>query len=66
MSSAPPPPAYQGIPAGLMPRCTVEDIPLKTTADIVTSRGIYKEGFEKCAATVDAIRAHDAKARNAK
>ncbi|WP_442947303.1 Rz1-like lysis system protein LysC [Novosphingobium sp.] len=65
VASAPPPPAYEGIPAGLMARCTVKDIPLETTADIVTSRGIYKEGFEKCAAKVDAIRAHDAEARAA-
>ncbi|MBO9724298.1 MAG: hypothetical protein J7530_07985 [Novosphingobium sp.] len=46
-----------------MARCTVTDVPLETTADIVTSRGIYKEGFEKCAAKVDAIREHDAAAR---
>lgn len=44
VASAPPAPAYQGIPPGLMPRCTAEDIPLKTAADIVTSRGINKEG----------------------
>lgn len=55
--------AYQGIDAGLMARCTVKDVPLETTADIVTSRGIYKEGFEKCAAKVDAIPEHDAEAR---
>lgn len=34
-----------------------------TTGDIVTSRGIYKDGFEKCAAKLDAIRAYDAEAR---
>ena len=59
---APPPPAYVGIPAGLMARRTVKDVPLTTTADILTRRGIYMEGFEKCAAEVDAIRDHDAKA----
>lgn len=48
-----------------MTRCTVQDIALVSTGDIVTSRGIYKEGFEKCAAKVDAIRDHDAKARAA-
>ncbi len=41
----------------------VKDVELAATGDIVTSRGIYKEGFEKCAAKVDAIRAHDANAR---
>ncbi|TCM36918.1 hypothetical protein [Novosphingobium sp. ST904] len=41
----------------------VKDVPLETTADVFTSRGIYKEGFEKCAAKIDAIREHDAKAR---
>ena len=56
-------PTYIGIPAGLMARCVVRDVPLETTADIVTSRGRYKDGFEKCAAKIDAIRAHDAKAR---
>lgn len=58
-----PPPFYQGIPAGLMARCTVKDVNLVTTGDIVTSRNLYKDGFEKCAAKVDAIREHDAKAR---
>ncbi|WP_334183650.1 hypothetical protein [Novosphingobium sp.] len=45
-----------------MARRTVKDVPLTTTADILTRRGIYMEGFEKCAAKVDAIRDHDAKA----
>lgn len=63
MASAPPPPAYQGVPAGLLERCVVKDVELASTGDIVTSRGIYKEGFEKCAAKIDAIRAHDAEAR---
>ena len=31
--------------------------------DIVTNRIRYKTAFEKCAAQVDAIRAHDQKAR---
>lgn len=60
-----PPLAYRGNPAGLMTRCTVQDVELVSTGDIVTSRGIYKEGFEKCAAKVDAIREHGAKARGA-
>ncbi|WP_231957952.1 Rz1-like lysis system protein LysC [Novosphingobium resinovorum] len=58
-----PPLAYDGIPAGLMERCTVKDVDLVTTGDIVTSRNAYKDGFEKCAAKVEAIRAHDAEAR---
>lgn len=59
----PPAPAYQGIPAGLMTRCVVKDVEMLTTGDIVTSRNLYKDGFEKCAAKVDAIREHDAAAR---
>lgn len=61
--ASPPARVYRGIPAGLMTRCTVQDVELVATGDIVTSRGIYKAGFEKCAAKIDAIRAHDAKAR---
>jgi hypothetical protein len=49
-----------------MARCTVKDVPLETTGDIFTSRGIYKEGVEKCAAKIDAIRDHDARARSGK
>lgn len=56
-------PVYQGIPAGIMERCVVHDVPLVTTGDIVESRRRYKEGFETCAARVDAIRAHDREAR---
>lgn len=66
VASAPPPPsAYQGIPAGLLERCVVKDVALTSTGDIVTSRGVYKEGFGKCAAKIDAIRDHDAQARAA-
>lgn len=61
-----PPPAYEGIPAGLMERCTVKDVKLVTTGDLVASRDAYIEGFEKCAAKIDAIRAHDAEARAVK
>ncbi len=57
-------PVYQGIPAGLKTRCTVQDVPLVSTGDIVESRALYKSGFEKCAAKVDAIREYDAKARS--
>ena len=64
VQSAPLAPAYQGVPAGLMARCVVHDVPLVATGDIVESRARYKDGFEKCAAKVDAIRDHDAKARN--
>lgn len=59
------PPIYMGVPAGLMERCVVRDVELETTGDIVVSRNRYKDGFERCAAKVDAIRAHDAKARAA-
>ncbi|WP_395391532.1 hypothetical protein WBP07_12820 [Novosphingobium sp. BL-8A] len=41
----------------------MRDVELVTTGDIVTSRNLYKDGFEKCAAKVDAIRDHDAAAR---
>ena len=58
-----PPPAYEGIPAGLMERCTVQDVPQETVASIIESRGIYIKAFNKCAAKVDAIRDHDSKAR---
>jgi len=43
----------------------VKDVALTSTGDIVTSRGVYKEGFEKCAAKIDAIRRHDSEARAA-
>lgn len=59
------PSIYTGVPAGLMERCVVRDVALDTTGDIVTSRNLYKDGFEKCAAKVDAIRKHDAAARAA-
>ncbi|MGH6746604.1 hypothetical protein [Novosphingobium sp.] len=62
MASAPPP-AYEGIPAGLMERCTVQDVPQETVASIIESRGIYIKAYNKCAAKVEAIRAHDADAR---
>ncbi|WP_148649255.1 Rz1-like lysis system protein LysC [Novosphingobium barchaimii] len=56
-------PAYQGIPAGLMARCTVQDVPQETIASVIESRGIYIAAFKVCAARVDAIRAHDTEAR---
>jgi len=59
------PPVYVGIPAGLMERCAVRDVAINTAGDLVLSRNLYKEGFEKCAARVDAIRKHDAEARAA-
>lgn len=63
LASAPAPPAYRGVDAGLLEQCVVRDVELDSTGDIVTSLGIYKAGFEKCAAKIDAIRDHDAKAR---
>lgn len=57
---------YEGIPAGLMERCTVQDVPQETVASIIESRGIYIKAFNRCAAKVDAIRAHDAEARAVK
>lgn len=48
-----------------MERCVVRDVELNTTGDLVTSRNIYKKGFEVCAARVEAIRKHDAEARAA-
>ncbi|MFT4056450.1 MAG: Rz1-like lysis system protein LysC [Novosphingobium sp.] len=54
---------YQGIPAGLMEPCTVQDVRQETVASIIESRGIYIKAFNRCAAKVDAIRAHDAEAR---
>lgn len=57
-----PPQVYVGIPAALMARCVVQDITMDTVGDVVTSRARYKEAFERCAAKVDAIRAHDAQA----
>lgn len=60
-----PPPVYQGIPAGLIERCTVQDVPQETVASIIESRGIYIKAFNLCAAKIDAIRAHDAEARSA-
>ena len=59
------PPVYVGIPAGLMDRCTVQDVPLETVGDLVLSRERYIERFETCAARVDAIREHDRQARQA-
>ncbi|WP_425437359.1 Rz1-like lysis system protein LysC [Novosphingobium guangzhouense] len=61
-----PRPAYQGIPAGLMERCTVQDVPQETIASVIESRGIYIKAFKLCAAKVDAIRDHDAGARGEK
>ncbi|MEE4452849.1 hypothetical protein V2S85_14445 [Novosphingobium resinovorum] len=49
-----------------MERCTVQDVPQETVASIIESRGIYIKAFGKCAAKVDAIRAHDAQAREVK
>lgn len=46
-----------------MARCTVEEIAIETVGDVVISRARYKEAYERCAAKVDAIRAHDAAAR---
>ena len=60
-----PPVSYEGAPAGLTAPCIVHDVPLVFAGDILTSRNLYKEGFEKCAAKVDAIRKHDAEARRA-
>lgn len=49
-----------------MGRCTVTDVPtLATTGDIVESRGRYKAAYERCAEKVEAIRAHDKRAREA-
>lgn len=59
------PAVYVGIPAGLMERCIVRDVALETVGDVVVSRNLYKAGFEQCAAKLDAIREHDAKARAA-
>lgn len=56
-------PVYEGVPAGMLAPCRVQDIPLKTVADIVASRQIYVEGLISCAAQIDAIRKHDAEAR---
>lgn len=60
-----PPATYVGIPAGLMARCIVHDVALDTVADLVISRNKWKEGHERCAAQVDAIRKHDAEMRDA-
>ena len=54
---------YQGVPAGLLARCTVNAVQEVLMGDIVTNRIRYKTAFEKCAAQVDAIRAHDQRAR---
>lgn len=56
-------PVYEGVPAGMLEPCTVEDIRLVTVADIIASREIYVTAFRTCAARVDAIREHDAEAR---
>ncbi|MFC0684623.1 Rz1-like lysis system protein LysC [Novosphingobium clariflavum] len=59
-----PPPVYLGIPAGLMERCTVHDVPQETVASIIESRSIYIKAFNLCTAKVDAIRKFDAEARS--
>lgn len=56
---------YAGIPAALMDRCVVRDVAINTAGDLVLSRNLWKQGQEICAARVDAIRDHDAKARAA-
>lgn len=48
-----------------MERCIVQDIALDTVADLVVSRQRWKEGHERCAAKVDAIRKHDREMREA-
>lgn len=58
-----PPLVYQGVPAGLLARCTVAAVEEVVTGDIVTNRNRYKAAFDKCAAQVDAIRKWDADAR---
>lgn len=57
--------SYVGVPASLMERCIVQDIALDTVADLVVSRQRWKEGHERCAAKVDAIRKHDREMREA-
>ena len=54
-----------GVPASLMERCIVNDVALDTVADLVISRNRWKEGHERCAARIDAIRKHDAEMRAA-
>ncbi|PNU05798.1 hypothetical protein A8V01_14620 [Novosphingobium guangzhouense] len=51
------------MPAGLLERCDTRDIELVQTGDIVTSRNLNKKNLKECAEKVDAIRAHDARAR---
>ena len=48
-----------------MERCIVQDVALDTVADLVISRNLWKEGHERCAARIDAIRKHDAEMRAA-
>lgn len=48
-----------------MAQCIVNDVALDTVADLVVSRQRWKEGHERCAAKVDAIRKHDAEMRAA-
>ena len=48
-----------------MARCIVQDVALDTVADLVVSRNRWKEGHERCAAKIDAIRKHDAEMRAA-
>lgn len=55
---------YAGVPQGLLARCVVKDVTIETTGDLLISRNLYKAGFDKCAAQVDAIREHDRKARS--
>lgn len=57
------PPVYQGLPDALLARCTVQAVNEVVTGDIIINRIRYKAAFEKCAAQVDAIRAHDQNAR---
>ena len=48
-----------------MARCIVQDVALDTVADLVVSRNRWKEGHERCAARIDAIRKHDREMREA-
>lgn len=56
---------YVGVPAALTAKVVVRDIEMKSIADIVESRGLWKAGFEKCDLQLDAIRKHDREMREA-
>ena len=62
---APPQASYVGVPASLMERCIVQDVALDTVADLVVSRNRWKEGHDRCAVKIDAIRKHDMEMREA-